>query len=123
MKQNANQDSSHFKIIMYIYIIIIYIKTVAPWCSSLHSHLIKWKVPSLILGEDTKPFGVASGRASGVKNLPDQTCGSTCCGDPWWITEQPKAVSLFYVVFNVRPIYLNVTGRLNKKYNPYEQCV
>lgn len=44
----------------------------------------------------------------------------------WWALMnkgQPKAVSLFYVVFNVGPIYLNVTGRLHKKYNPYEQSV
>lgn len=35
-------------------------------------------------------FGVASRTATDIKNLLDQTCGATCCGDTLWISEQPK---------------------------------
>lgn len=44
-------------------------------------------------GGDTSPYWVASGRASSVKTLPNQTCRATYCEDPLWITEQLKIAS------------------------------
>lgn len=41
-------------------------------------------------GENTHPFRLASGKASGVKILPNQICRATRCGDPCCMRQQLK---------------------------------
>lgn len=39
------------------------------------------------------PFGVTSGRASGIKALSNQTCRAAHCGSPLWTREQLKVAA------------------------------